>query len=299
MAMPAKPTFYPQPWRGKNFTLLPISSNPDMDRGPLHSFVATTLPIASREGHGSEMPVCVKLPPCFRSSKRAKTELIWEPALARGPLWKNTHYIERNASSEMVPGQTRKPLCQELTINLAGPGGKLKYMPTEQGHPPPLTLAACHPGWDDYFDITETVAEMANRLMEEDRQQAQMPPKAGTTPKQKDVAQITALPPNDDTTLVSAAEFPGSQIAGSSQENPVHLSDATDASVSGSCPMKDVEMEDEAIILGHFSDALSEMAASIVGLEMATSRPSMRSSSRWRRPYVTCHALMHITLVVW
>ena len=77
------------------------------------------------------MPVRVKLPPCFGSSKRPKTELIWEPALARGPLWKNTHFIEHNASSKIVPGQTRKPLCQELMINLAGPGGKLEYTSTE------------------------------------------------------------------------------------------------------------------------------------------------------------------------
>ena len=54
---------------GKSYTLLPISSNPDIDQGPLHSFVATTLPIASREGHGGEMPVCIKLLPCFGSSK--------------------------------------------------------------------------------------------------------------------------------------------------------------------------------------------------------------------------------------
>ena len=31
--------------------------------------------------------------------------------------------------------------------------------------------------------------------------------------------------------------------------------------------MKDVETEDKAITLGHFSDALNEMAASIVDLE--------------------------------
>ena len=108
---------------------------------------------------------------------------------------------------------------------------------------------------------------MANRLMEEDRPQVQTPPKAGTTCKQKDVAQIMVLPPNDDTTLVSATEFPGGQTAGSSWENPIHLSDATDVSVLGSHPIKDAEMEDEAVILGHFSDALFEMAATIVGLE--------------------------------
>ena len=94
-----------------------------------------------------------------------------------------------------------------------------------------------------------------------------MPPKAGTIPKQKDVTQVTALPPSDDITLILASEFPGAQSAGSSHENPVHLSDTTEASVSGSHPMKDAETEDEAIILGHFSDALHEMATSIVDLE--------------------------------
>ena len=51
------------------------------------------------------------------------------------------------------------------------------------------------------------------------------------------------------------------------RDNPFHLSDATDASASGSRPMKDTEMEDEAAVLSHFSDALSEMAASIMNLE--------------------------------
>ena len=162
-------TFSPQPQGGRYFTLLPISGDSNIDLGPLHSFAAATLPVASREGHGGQMGVHVKLPPCFRSSKWAKMELIWEPALARGPLWENVHFIECNASSKMVPGQNGKPLCQELTINLAGPGGKMEYMTTQQGCPPPLTLAACHPGWDDYLDLNETVTEMASRLMEEDR----------------------------------------------------------------------------------------------------------------------------------
>ena len=245
-------------------TLLPISGDPDIDQGPLHLFVAAALPVASRKGCGGDVPICVKLPPCFGSSKRPK---IWKPALARGPLWKNTHFIECNASGEIVPGQTRKPLCQELTINLAGLGGKLEYTSTECGHSLPFTLAACHPSWDDYFDLGETVTEMANRLMKEDGQQVQTPPKVSTTPKQKDVAQVMALPPNDDITLISASEFLGGQTASSSHENPIHLSDTTDVSVSGSRPMKDAETEDEAVVLGHFSNALHEMAASIEGLE--------------------------------
>ena len=62
VSMPSKLTYSPQPRGGKPYTLLPISGDPDIDQGPLHSFAATTLPIASREGHGGEMPVCVKLP---------------------------------------------------------------------------------------------------------------------------------------------------------------------------------------------------------------------------------------------
>ena len=167
----------------------------------------------------------------------------------------------------MVPGQTGKPLCQELTVNLAGPGGKMEYTSTEQGRLSPLTLAASPPGWDDYLDLGKTVTEMANRLMEEDGQQAKMLPKAGTTPKQKDIAQVKALPPSDDITMLLDSAFPSFWLAGSSCDNPVHLSDATDASASGSRPTKDTEMEDEATVLSHFSDALSEMAASIMDLE--------------------------------
>ena len=41
----------------------------------------------------------------------------------------------------------------------------------------------------------------------------------------------------------------------------------TDASASGSCPQKDDDFDDETKLLGHFSDALREMAVSIVDLE--------------------------------
>ena len=213
------------------------------------------------------MPVRVKLLPCFGSLKQVRTELLWEPSLLRGPLWKNTHFIERNASRVMVPGQTGKPLCQELMVNLASPGGKMECTSTEWGHPTPLTLVASPPGWDDYLDLGKTVTEMANRLMEEDGQQAKTPSKAGATPKRKDITQVKALPPSDDITMLPDSAFPSFGLAGSSRDNPVHLSDATDASASGSHPTKDTETEDDAMVLSHFSDALSEMVASITDLE--------------------------------
>ena len=94
---------------------------------------------------------------------------------------------------------------------------------------------------------------MANRLMEEDGQQVKTLPKADTTPKWKDITQVKALPPSDDITMLPDSVFPNFQLAGSSCDNPVHLSDATDASASGSHPMKDTEMEDKAVVLSHFS----------------------------------------------
>ena len=111
VATPAKPTYSPQPRKSRYLTLLPISGNPDVDRGPLHTFAAASLPVASKEGHGGEMSMRVKMPSCFGSSKQPKTELMWGPPLQRGPLWKNVHYIEHHLSGELVKGSTGKPLC--------------------------------------------------------------------------------------------------------------------------------------------------------------------------------------------
>ena len=267
VAAPAKPTYAPKPWKGRYLTLLPISGNPDIDRGPLHAFATAGLLVASKEGHGGDMSVRVKMPSCFGSSKRPKTELMWEPTLQRGPLWKNVHYVQHNPSGELLKGTTGKPLCQELLINLTGPSGKLEYTPTDRGHPPPLTLDACHPEWDDYCDLTETVTEMAHRLMKEDGQEVAMLPKASTTPKKKEAAKSIVAPVNEGVTWVASDQFPSDQQPGTSRDNPVHLSDATDASASGSRPRKDDDFVNEAKLLGHFSNALREMAASIVDLE--------------------------------
>ena len=267
VAMPSKPTYSPQPQRGRYLTLLPISGSPDVDRGPLHIFATASLPVASKEGCGGDMSVHVKMSSCFGSFKRPKRELMWEPALQRGPLWKNVHYVECNPNGELVKGATGKLLCQELLIHITGPSGRLEYMPTDRGHPTPLTLATCHAEWDDYLDLTETVTEMAHRLMKEDGQEVAKPPKMGTTPKKKEDAKSVGAPVNEGITWVVSDQFPGDQRPGASHDNPVHLSNATDASASGLHPRKDDDFDDEAKLLGHFSDALREMAASIVDLE--------------------------------
>ena len=72
---------------------------------------------------------------------------------------------------------------------------------------------------------------------------------------------------NEGIAWVASDQFPSDQRLGASCDNPVHLSDATDASASGSHPRKDDNFDDEAKLFGHFSDALREMAASIVNLE--------------------------------
>ena len=73
-------------------------------------------------------------------------------------------------------------------------------------------------------------------------------------------------PNRGSTTFVPRSEFPGTQV-GSSADNPIHLSDAlTEASHSGACP-QGVDPDHESNILGHYSDALNEMAQSIMDLE--------------------------------
>ena len=130
-----------------------------------------------------------------------------------------------------------------------------------------MTLATCHAEWDDYLDLTETVTKMAYRLMKEDGQEVVTPPKAGTTPKKKEAVKDLGPPANVGISWVTSNQFPGDQRPGASRDYPVHLSDATDTSTSGSCPQKDDDLGNEAKLLGHFSNALREMAASIVDLE--------------------------------
>ena len=108
---------------------------------------------------------------------------------------------------------------------------------------------------------------MAYRLMKEDGQEVAAPSKASTTPKKKEAAKNVTASVNDGISWVASDQFPGDQCPGSTRDNPVHLSDATDASAPSSRPRKDNNFDDKAKLSSHFSDALHEMAASIVGLE--------------------------------
>ena len=121
VSMPIKPTYSPQPRGNRYFTLLPINSNSGVDHGPLSSFAVATLQVVSREVQGNDMAVCIKLPPCFGSSKCTKYELIMETVLSRGPLWHNTNYVECKNNGKVIVLQNGQPLCQELEVSLCPP----------------------------------------------------------------------------------------------------------------------------------------------------------------------------------
>ena len=104
-----------------------------MDHGPLSSFTAATLHVASHEGRGDDMAIQIKLPPCFGSSKHNKYELIVKAGLSRGPLWQNVHFIECKNNGEIIIGRDGQPLCQELEVSLCPPVGGLSTCPLVQG----------------------------------------------------------------------------------------------------------------------------------------------------------------------
>ena len=144
----------------------------------------------------------------------------------------------------------------------------------------------------------ESVSQMAQCLMEEDAQQGAVAPAVGTTPQPVGTTLITLIPP-ECTVMVPAAEFPGGQSAGSSRDNPVHLSDANDTSTSGGHPAKDADAKDDAAIQGHFSDALREMANSIMGLEEGYFKALCEVIEETERLYGMCLVLMRTMSVGW
>ena len=207
VSMPSKPVYSPQPWKSKYYTLLPINGKTGADRGPIGAFTAATLHTASREGQSGDMATRIKVPPCFGSSKWPKTELIEEPVLVRGPLWKNADFIEHH-SNTIVCGRTGQPLCQELFINLGNPASRVKYTHTSSGCVPPLTVMVCTPHWENYFDLGETMHQMVKCLKDEDLEGDLVPRGDTAIPKDNSI-QIIGIPYNVDTILVPKSSFPG------------------------------------------------------------------------------------------
>ena len=84
---------------------------------------------------------------------------------------------------------------------MSTPGSKLKYTHIGIGSMPPLTIMACTPDWDDYFDLNESLPEMAQCLIYDDEQQTD-------STQKDDNIKIVVIPPDDDTVLVPAHRDP-------------------------------------------------------------------------------------------
>ena len=133
VSMPVKLTYSPQPQGNQYFTLLPINGDSGVDRGPLSSFAAATLQVASHEVQGKDMAIWIKLPPSFCSSKHNKYELIMEAVLSRGPLWHNTNYVEHKNNGEVLISRKANPYIRSWRSAYASPAGGLNTCPLAEG----------------------------------------------------------------------------------------------------------------------------------------------------------------------
>ena len=182
-------------------------------------------------------PCVSRCHPASGSSNHPKRELMWEPALQRGPLWKNVHYVERNPNGDLVKGATGKPLCQELLIHITGPSGKLEYTPTDRGHPMPLTLATCHAEWD-WLSWPYRNSDRDGSPPHEGRRTGSGDATQGGHHSQEEGGCERPRGAGEHRYQLSRIQpVPGWPATGRLSWQPlVHLSDATDASASGSCP---------------------------------------------------------------
>ena len=111
--------------------------------------------------------------------------------------------MEHNSSGDIIPGKYGQALCQELIISLSTLGSKIDYTPTGTGCAPPLTVMACTLGWDNYFNLNETLAKMTQCLMDEDGQLADSTPKGGAPDQKDENAKIMAVNLSDVPTEAS------------------------------------------------------------------------------------------------
>ena len=87
--MPKNCIYMPEPSSGAHYTLLPLAGHKNICIGALLSFVAAKLTVSSTH---SSMGVHLKLPGRFGPDLDSD-DLFSEPALCRGPIWKNVDFI--------------------------------------------------------------------------------------------------------------------------------------------------------------------------------------------------------------
>ena len=85
------PKNMPEPSSGDHYTLLPLTGDKDICIGALSTFVAAKLMVASTHS-SSSMGLHLKLPGSF-GPDFCNEGLICEPALCRGPIWKNAGFV--------------------------------------------------------------------------------------------------------------------------------------------------------------------------------------------------------------
>ena len=90
--MPKNCMYMPEPSSGDHYTLLPLTGDKDICIGVLSTFAAAKLTVVSTHS-SSSMGVHLKLPGRF-GPDLDNEGLISEPALCRGPIWKNADLVE-------------------------------------------------------------------------------------------------------------------------------------------------------------------------------------------------------------
>ena len=150
--MPKNCIYMPEPSTGNHYTLLPLAGGKNICIGALSSFAAAKLMVSSTHS-SSGMGVHLKLPGRFIPDSDSDG-LISEPALCRGPIWKNANFIVwgDNGRLLLVNGD---PVAMESPIKVA-PVDQYTSLNctalTNVGYEPKFT--------NDTFTFKETVTEI-------------------------------------------------------------------------------------------------------------------------------------------
>ena len=154
--MPKNCMYMPEPSSGDHYTLLPLTRDKDICIGALSTFMATKLMVASTHS-SSGMGVHLKLPGRF-GLDLDNEGLISEPALRRGPIWKNANLVVRGDDGGALL-ENGDPVGMESPIKVA---------PIDQ-FTPLNCIALTNVGYEpkftnDAFAFKESVMEMRQRL---------------------------------------------------------------------------------------------------------------------------------------
>ena len=201
--MPKNCIYMSEPSTGDHYTLLPLARGKNICIGALSSFAAAKLMVSSTHS-SSSMGVHLKLPGRF-GPVLDSDGLISEPALHRGPIWKNADFIVWGDDGRplLVNGD---PVAMESPIKVAPVD---QYMPlncaalTNMGYEPKFA--------NDAFAFKETVAEMRQGL---DRTKAeaaeQKPPEPMITDEHHQEALAAARAPmyTSKTSNITVAPIP-------------------------------------------------------------------------------------------